>query len=256
MRRALLALLVVALVVGTLSVSGLLSHRRDTKAAFEGPVRELVVFIDSGRLEVVGAEGDGARLQRTDRSLLGPLPGPTAFTDGGLLRVVGVCPGGLVLKCRTDLRIEVPPATDVELHTAGGDVAVAGITGTVRVRSGAGDIDVEKLSGFSVNVRSRGGNVDGRELSVPNVIAESLSGKLTVRLDQVPVNVSLTTTTGSIDLTVPTERYKVRAESLIGVVHVDVDVDEGSRRTIGVRAPVGDIHIRRAEAPAPSAPPP
>ncbi len=248
MRRAAVAGVLVVILVGVV-VSGRLSHDTATQVNFDGPVRETVVHVDAGRIDVQGVDGEGARMRRRDRAwLVGPPPA-TAWADGSGVRVLGVCPGWLVLRCRTDLRMEVPGEAAIDIESVSADVSLRNVAGLVRVRSGSGNVAVDGSTSRSLTLVTGSGRIEGGDVGTPRVSAESDSGSISMTLTEPPENVSLITTRGSVELTVPNGRYRVRAETNIGVARIEVETDDASQQEIFVRATLGDIHIRGVGAP-------
>jgi hypothetical protein len=100
--------------------------------------------------------------------------------------------------CCSDLEIQVPARTNLELRTLnGGQISVDGVEG---------DLDVQNNNGAVVLT-----NVAG------SVVAHSLNGKVTVSLREITVNkpMSFTSMNGNIDVTLPSTtkaNFKMRTD--------------------------------------------
>lgn len=237
----------VALVVcgGAVFAAAHVRHGRSTSFSFAGPVDRVSVTVDAGSVDVTGGPGPGLRVVGHTHALVGsPSPATENVTDG-LLRVVGLCPGGLVLRCRTDFRIEVPAGTFVDVITGSADVTVRGMARAVQVTSTRGTLSFGNLSGASLDARTSFGAVRGADVAAVQV-AVVARHDVTLALTNVADSVSVRTTKGAVDVTVPDAPYLVKTDSAIGEVDVQVTRNPDARRLITVTAPEGDIHVRRA----------
>ena len=234
-----------AAVVAVLILLGLLRHSDTRTSTLTGPVERIVVAVDSGRVEVVGVPGRDAKVVGSRRSFVGSPSATTQRVVGGVLRVIGVCPGGLVLRCRTDFRIEVPAGAIVEVTTRTADVSIDGMNASVEVESQDGSLRLRQLGGRSLVAKTETGSVSAVDIAATQVDVGAYRA-VTVALRNEGDSVSVETRKGPVDVTVPDAPYRVRTDSAIGVVKVDVNNSPGSRRTIDVVAPEGDIRVHRA----------
>lgn len=232
-------------VIAVLVLSAQLRHSDTQAYALKGPVERVVVDVDAGRVEIVGVPGPDARVVRSRHSLVGAASATTQRVDGGLLRVIGVCPGGLVLNCRTDFRIEAPAGAIVEVITASADVSVDGMTSSVEVTSKGGTLRLRKLGGKSLVAKTGAGAVSAIDIAATQVDVGARRS-VTVAMTKVGDSVSIETVKGPVDVSIPDAPYKVKTDSAIGVVKVDVTQSPGARRSIDVTAPEGDIRVHPA----------
>ena len=219
-------------------------HHGDTRTyTLKGPVERLVVSVDVGRVDIHGVVGSkDAKVVATRRSLLGEPSATTQRVAGGVLRVIGVCPGGLVLRCSTDFRIDAPAGAIVEVTTASADVSVEGMTASVEVNSTDGSLRMRQLGGRTLVAKTKSGAVSAVDVAATQVDVGAWRS-VVLGLKNVGDSVSVETRKGPVDVTIPDAPYRVRTDSAIGVVKVDVQQNPGSRRSIDVVAPEGDIRV-------------
>ncbi len=109
---------------------------------------------------------------------------------------------------RTNVTLEVPPATSLVLRTVnGGETVVERITGTVEVNSVNGSIRLTDLGGA--------------------VVANTTNGRIVATLRAVPANtpMSFTSFNGSVDVTLPgSAKANLKLRSDRGDVYTDFDV--------------------------------
>jgi len=233
-------------VVAAVVVALALVRHHDTRSyALAGPVERIVVTVDTGRVQIVGTPGKEARVVRTRSSLLGSPSATTQRVNGGLLRVIGVCPGGLVLRCRTDFRIEAPANAILEVTTGSADVTIDGMASSVEVTSKEGALRLRTLGGKSLVAKTETGSVSAVGVAATQVDVQARL-RVTLALTKMADSVSVETVDGPVDVAIPDAPYKVKTDSAIGVVKVDVTQSPGSRRSIDVVAPKGDIHVHPA----------
>jgi len=108
----------------------------------------------------------------------------------------------------TDLDIQVPMQTSLRLTTMNG--------GKIEVENVSGEIEAENMNG-AVNLT----NVSG------SVVANSMNGRVTVSLDRVTPNktMSFSTMNGAIDVTLPSDiKANLRMRTDNGEIYTDFDV--------------------------------
>ena len=115
--------------------------------------------------------------------------------DGNVYRVHPVRRYDFHPRVGVNLDVALPKTASIEVHTDRGDIQVSGITGSVAVRTGGGDVDVHdtgsdvtvdlqegnaKISGVSGNVKltGRGGDVDVRKISGDATIQGAYVGSI------------------------------------------------------------------------------
>jgi hypothetical protein len=209
------------------------------------PVRTLQVGLVGGRVEVLGHDGPGARVEVTSargRHLevtwadgVLAVRHPHVRWDGLLDALKGFARG----EDDADLRITVPRTAAVRLSTGSADGELTGLraAATVRTVSGAltvddlvGDLAVRTVSG-QIEVRSLTGSVTGESVSgpltvqatsLPHLDVKTVSGALTVDLDQTPSALYLKSVSGDLTVRIPPAAgYRLDARSVSGQIVAD-----------------------------------
>jgi hypothetical protein len=153
-------------------------------------------------------------------------PSITHVLDGTALKVKADCGSSWTIStCDTDMTILVPHGVDVSLDGGAGDVDMFDLTGTIAIKSDAGD-------------------VSGLGLLGGDVLAMSTTGDVSLDLARSPQRLDVSTSTGDIDLVVPSADYAVDVKSDAGDTNVSGITDDGSStRSIRSVSDVGDISI-------------
>lgn len=242
---ALRGFLAVLVVVAGAALASHVRHGSARSYVYAGAVKRVKVTVDSGSVDIVGTDREGANIAVREHALVG-VPSPTSqgMADGQL-RVVGLCPGGLVLRCRIDFRIEVPATALVEVTTGSADVTVEGMSRDVQVTTVHGRLLLKKLLGTSLQARTSTGTVTGSELAATQVAVRA-KGDVQLALTTSPDALTVTSSKGAIDVSVPDAPYAVRTDSAIGLVNVEVQRNPDSRHAIALTAPEGDIRVHPA----------
>jgi hypothetical protein len=126
--------------------------------------------------------------------------------------------------CTVDYQVVVPRGTSVSGSAKSGDVDLDGLAVT----------DVTSTSG-EVRVRAAAGPVT----------AHANSGDVTVDLAS-PQNVQVDANSGSVTVTVPTDRYRVQARTNSGDQEIDIVTDPAGPYLLDLEANSGDVKVRSA----------
>ncbi|MDQ4068364.1 MAG: DUF4097 domain-containing protein [Actinomycetota bacterium] len=209
-----------------------------------GPVRGVEVDVEAGRVEVVAAPADEARIDRRRQYIRGT-PATSETLVDGVLRVTARCTELIALGCRVDYRIEVPEAAAVRVRTERASVRVANITGMVEVETRAGNVRLVGTRG-PVRATTSAGNVDGFDLVAGFLDATTDAGRIRLSLADPPGRLGLRTDAGNIDVALPAAPggYRVTTETGAGRVEVDVPEDPTSARAVSATTGAGNIRIR------------
>ncbi|MFE9692920.1 DUF4097 domain-containing protein [Micromonospora sp. NPDC005806] len=139
--------------------------------------------------------------------------------------------------------VELTQVGTVDFTLSSGDIRVSGARGDVRAATTSGNIEVVDAAG-AVRLRASSGDVQARRLAGA-VDAEATSGNVTVELDK-PAPVRLRATSGDINLTVPDDRYRVRASAESGDTDLGgVSDDPTASLLLDVTATSGNVTITR-----------
>jgi hypothetical protein len=235
----LLALLLLG--IGSYAVANVLvrtTERDDT--TFTGAVRRVEVHV-TGSVHVRGGPADEARLAR--RSTFGVhRPEVRQELVDGLLTVRVECPGGVSVVCDNRIDLVVPADAALELHGLG--THVTDMTGDVEVRSGAGEVELVRVSG-RIDASVGGGAVNGRDLRTTEVRATSGAGSVDLQFTVAPTDVDAESGAGSVLVTIPDgpEAYRVDADAGAGEDVVRVRTDPTSERVIRANAGAGSVEV-------------
>jgi DUF4097 and DUF4098 domain-containing protein YvlB len=164
-------------------------------------------------------------------------PGKTYRVDGGAL-VLEECKER---DCWVDYDVIVPEGTKVSGHVDSAKVEVVGVA-SANVEAESGDVTVRDVAG-EVNATAQSGNVDLSGIGGA-VVAGAQSGNVTVSLDSA-ANVTVSTSSGNVDVAVPQGNYQVKASADSGDVTNDIG-ESTSGPTLDLRAESGNVTIREA----------
>ncbi|MEU6215532.1 DUF4097 family beta strand repeat-containing protein [Streptomyces sp. NPDC047023] len=129
------------------------------------------------------------------------------------------------IQCSVSYRIQVPPSMATQLTIGGGDIKVAGLSGSTHAKAGGGSIEITDSSAKSVTAHVGGGDITASFAGKPDKVDASASGgTATVRLPQGTYDVNATTKGGQRTVRVPTDSaspHKVEAHTRGGSVTVE-----------------------------------
>lgn len=186
---------------------------------------ELVNDVGTVRVHAVDAGEQPRAVARATGSFLDPSHEVTE--SGGTASLDGQCPSGLwVGPCDVEWQLYVPAGTAVSVITSVGDVLVTGTDATVRAEASVGTVTV-------------------RGVTADTVDATTSVGDVVVDLAAPPSVLTATTSTGSIDVTVPDggTAYRVRSTTSLGSQTTTVPVDNDSPHRLELLTSVGDITV-------------
>ncbi|HLU59503.1 MAG TPA: DUF4097 family beta strand repeat-containing protein [Pseudonocardia sp.] len=239
------AVLMVGLVCGTGSV-GLLSEM------VTGTVERSDSFTTATDRLVVDADGDVTIGPSDDgrvhvRTIVGHgLDEPEIVqesTPSGV-RLTARCRGFLAVRCDVTHEVAVPPAFEVVVDGADGDVTASGLSGPLTVDRSHGDITVTEVAG-PLDLRSNTGEIIAEAVRAPVVRAATDVGDVRLELLVVPQSADLVSETGEVDLAVPDgTAYRVDAATDNGEERVLVPTDPGSPHALRAISHIGDVTVR------------
>ncbi|MFG1710630.1 DUF4097 family beta strand repeat-containing protein [Nonomuraea sp. M3C6] len=182
------------------------------------------------------------------RSLRWSRDRPTVTEDWDIrsrtLRLDAVCPGydqpdGPV--CQADYLVSVPPETDIEASTTGGELNVNRVFGSVRLSSVSGNVHVRDLSG-PLWARTGTGKVDAEGLDGEQADVEVGFGDVELSFVNAPTSVkAVVRTSGDVRVAVPPVPYQVTADA--AETFLDVRKDAAAPRKIIAKAPSGVVTL-------------
>ncbi|HWH94667.1 MAG TPA: DUF4097 family beta strand repeat-containing protein [Baekduia sp.] len=227
------ARIVILAALGLLVLSGVafglteaLHRTTDTRTVVANKVHKIVIHADAGDVDVrAGLTGDVV-LRRHDAWLV-DRPTVTERYADGVLEINTRC-GDLkvVLRCRSDLRIDAPPEIDVTVRTRSGDVDLRGLSGRADVETDSGDIRTHRLEPVTVRAMTQAGDV-----------SLDLFGQ--------PARTEAESDAGDVDVTVPYGQYRVDTSAKGGDAKVEGLIrDDLAPQAIVALTSVGDIVVR------------
>jgi hypothetical protein len=202
-------------------------HRSDdARSILTSPVRKIVVHADTGDVDVRAGLTADVIVQRHESWTVDRPSVQESYADG-VLTIKTHC-GGLtaVLRCRSDLVIDAPPAVDVAIKADEGDIDLRGLSGRADVETKAGDIRTHRLEPVTVRAMSDAGDV-----------SLDLFGE--------PVRTEAQSNAGDVRVTVPFGPYHVDASTDAGNVKVEGLIrDDLAPQAIDALTNAGDITVR------------
>jgi hypothetical protein len=160
------------------------------------------------------------------------------------VRLDAGCREFLAIRCDIRHEVQVPPAFEVVIDGADGNVTASGLRGPLTVDRRDGDIVLADLTG-PLDLRSRSGEISGDALMAEVVLADSLDGDVQLELVVPPRSVDVTSRDGEVDLAVPADTtYRVDSTTRSGEQRVLVPQDPASARTLRIDGRDGDVTIR------------
>lgn len=198
---------------------------RDKPVLVPGQVKEVVVRVDHGNLEIAAsAETTQVEIVRAARDAAAG-QGSTHDVKDGVLTVEGRC-GGLP-KCRINHRLRVGIDTKVTVEIKEGDVALMDVGGDISVEVGLGNVSGLRLGAANTTVHTEGGNIDLIYAAKPQALTANAAA-------------------GDVDLRVPAGDYRCdiddKAKPEFGVKCV-----ANETRTIAASTAVGRLSLRATD---------
>lgn len=191
---------------------------------------------DSGDVKIT--IGDEITVHRNVSHHEDDKPGKTHRVEGDTL-VLEQCPAA---NCSVDYEVTVPEGTEVDGHVDSGVVELVGVA-AVNVEAESGDITVRDVPG-SVNASVQSGRITLSGIGGA-VVATAESGDVEVGLTE-PQDVTVTTSSGDIQATVPDGSYRVTTSVDSGTLENDLENDPSGEHTLTFGADSGNITVRKA----------
>ncbi|MEV6207124.1 DUF4097 family beta strand repeat-containing protein [Kitasatospora sp. NPDC051914] len=246
------AVLVLAVLTGCGTAWGVLAHRTNTASrTYTEPVTALELNTGEAQVRVSAGPADRATVvQRADWAVR--RSSVEQSLDKGTLRISTHCrsivgpvgPTG----CGLLLDIRVPAGVPVHARATSGEVTTRGMAGDIRVETTSGAIRLDSVSG-RVWAKASSGQITGESLTSANVRAVLTSGQLLLMFARPPDTVSVTATSGEIDVELPTDStgYRIDARSVSGAVDVNPALrSDTATRRVDVATSSGQISVAKS----------
>ena len=219
---------VVLLVLGlVLGVGRLTRSTSTTSETFAtDPSQPLRFVVENLDVRVVPAEAD---VITVDVELVGGWLGTDyeSQQDGGDILLSAGCQPLLIPGCGGRVTIGVPAGTQFELQATGQDVDLAGLDGVATIRAGSGDVTGDDLALVDLSVTTSSGDVD-------------------LEFGQQPISVKATTDSGDVDVEVPSGDVVYDVVTTTDSGDVESDLEPGgddAEGFIAIETTSGDVNL-------------
>jgi hypothetical protein len=208
---------------------------------FEAPIHAVSIEVDTGDVQVIGAEIEGAAMDWEFRWREG-CPTAEAYVEDGVLYVEAHCPPG-AWACSTDFQLRVPAGVPVEATLTTGSLQLEQV-GAVSAELTTGELDIQGASG-ELDLAVTTGGIHAFELQVDEVWAELTTGSIELEFDAPFEQVDTKLITGEISMRVPEGCYDLDLDVVTGAISTE-GLSCDCEATAGIRAEVvtGSIDIR------------
>lgn len=254
------AVLIVLFVIGNgaveLTSRMLQSHLREDSTIV--PVAQRLTVIGNNGYVILNPSRDSNVHVHVSGEYGGPRPDLIQTSTDAGVRLEARCRDSMLVDCRIEYDIQVPPGFDVQVQGAPSDVLVTKLTGPVAIAVETGGVSLNSLSG-PVNVHTGDGRISGQLWSTA-VAVNSSAGDVSLDLMVAPESLAVHAGFGDVRIRVPGEySYRVSADSVMGARSVAVAQDATAGRSITATTESGDVRILpwgRGFGPAPIEPVP
>ena len=191
-----------------------------------GSLARVEVDVRSGGAEITAAGGSAVEVRRTDSYAFGRPPREERSIRNGVLRISSRCPRMAIGNCSSGYRLAVPENVPVVVTSTDGTVRISAFRGSADVQTGAGNVVVDGFCGFALSVKT--GSGDSRATATCS-----------------PQTLTLRSSSGDIDATVPAGGYRVEADSNSGRAEVTgVQRSAGAPYEIQALSDSGNVTVR------------
>jgi len=226
------------------AVASLLSRATETRAATFDGVRVLELDLSFEEVDVTGsATADEVTVDRGWHWSLGE-PEIVTRQDGDRLVVGSSCSWTPGLPCTGWVHLTVPADVTVTGGVSDSHLTLRELTGELDVATSDGDITLAAVSG-PLRLESRDGSVEGTGIRSSRVSASTSDGSVRLAFADPPRSVRATSRDGSVQLTLPDDRtaYHVTVSTSDGSSDVTVPTDPTAPRRITASTSDGDVDI-------------
>ena len=206
------------------------SQRREVSYAVRGQLSGLVLDMAEADVTVVGGgQRKSVAVEHVDHFGFGHGPVTRRTVQGGTVTLRSRCPESVLHGCSTSYRVIVPDNLPLTVRTGEGSVDLRGYQGSATVTSGRGDITVSGFCGFSLQARAEAGGDIAAATTCP------------------PQQLSMRTTSGSVNVQVPAGRYRIDASTSGGKATVrDIAADPAAPFSLQAISSSGPVVVERA----------
>jgi len=238
--------LTAAAVAGLIGLAGCGSPRavHDQKSfSFGG--RHLVIDTESD-LRLVPGSGPRINVQRW-LSGTPTEPGHSSWTLADATLHLSIDCTGLVFHCGSRFQVAVPPGVSVVVMSGDNNDTVSGLTGSVAIYGGAGQVQLSDTSG-PLRISTNDGSITGTAIRSAVVHATASAGNVSFTFAAAPQRVDISSSDGNATARVPVagHRYHVAVTSGAGTAGSRVPSDPHSSNTVEVSSGNGNATVLAA----------
>lgn len=257
-RKSWRAVAIIVLTLGVLAGAGMawgvMAYRSTaTTRTFLGPVTAVELNAEATQVRVEAGAPDRVTVdQRTDWALRPPAVEESL--ENGTLRITVRC--GTVIGpldaepfgCGLLLDIRIPAGVPVHARTTSGGFTARGLFGELRIETTSGAIRLDAVSG-PVWAKASSGQITGETLTSTRVRAVLTSGQLLLMFARPPEEVTVTATSGQVDLELPADPagYRIDHSTSSGAVDINPALrSDTSTRHLDIATSSGQISVAKA----------
>lgn len=238
----------IALFVGLVLLTGLafgivskLVEQTNTVHYSYPSITTIELDVDAGDIKLTSSAGTSVEIDAKSTHVLRD-PSVKRTTGDGTLKINQDCSDFNIGPCNTKFTIAVPTGVSVKVDSVG-KLDADGVRGDISVDDG-NSVKGKDLYG-KLDLKTGAGPIELDKLSSLDVKAVTEKGKVTLKFDVSPVRVDVESESGSAKVDVPSNstKYKVDATTANGKSVVDVPNDQNSDRSIRVRTQSGDVEV-------------
>ncbi|MEU3191518.1 hypothetical protein ABZ686_12945 [Streptomyces sp. NPDC006992] len=234
--------------LGTGAMDDLDASPRGDQRRFDFTGSRLSVAVGGdGEVRLERGRGDGLVVIRELAGAAAKQGNADWALDGDALRLSAECPD-IAINCYGEYVVKVPRGVDVSV-TSRGDVTVAGLRCALHIATRTGDVRMERTSG-TLRLRSDSGRIQLVEARSTDVEARSLRAPVSLTFVRPPMRVMAISDAGDIDVRVPSVSAAYRIDGRAGDaadVHIGIRGVPSAKRSIAARTEKGVVEIRKAE---------
>ena len=191
-----------------------------------GTLTRVEIDVRSGDAEVIDAPGSAVEVRRTDSFAFDRPAHERRSVSGGVLRLSSRCPRMAIGGCHSSYRVAVPENVPVTIQGGGGAVRLSAFRGSADVQTGSGDVTVDGFCGFSLAIKTGAGDARATATCSPQTL-------------------SLRSSSGDLEATVPGGGYRVEADSNTGRAEVSgLQRNPAAPYEVQALSDSGDVTVR------------
>jgi DUF4097 and DUF4098 domain-containing protein YvlB len=218
-----------ALIAAALGLVAWWAVTKETRIAsyrVTGNLTRVQIRVSAGDVEVIDAPGSAVEVRRTDSFAFDRPAHEDRTLHRGVLRIASSCPRMAVAGCSSSYRVAVPENVPVDIRAGDGSVRLTAFRGSADVRTGAGDVTVDGFCGFALAVKT--GEGDARATATCS-----------------PQSLSLRSSSGDVEATVPAGGYRIEADSNTGGAEVSgIQRNPAAPYEVQALSDSGDVTVR------------